>query len=122
MRERNDEELYAIVHFGSEDGFVPDAIMAAKNEFDQRSLDSEQESELAHAIENKRQQKKMLAEKPLSWLARIQIEWLCFLADLAIISNKPLHADGLKTAGEFGRYLQSQFKIQTYLSLLPAWQ
>lgn len=71
MTERSDEELYEIVHFGSEDGFVPDAIKAAKNDFNQRNLDSEQEVEIAHAIENKHQQKKLLAEKPLSWPARI---------------------------------------------------
>ena len=71
MTGRSDEELYEIVQFGQEDEFVPEAALAAKKEFDRRHLSSEQHAELAQSIQEKRQQKKKLAEKRLSWPARI---------------------------------------------------
>lgn len=71
MTERSDEEIYEIVQFGQEDEFVPEAVLAAKKEFDRRQLSSEQHAELAQSIQEKRQQKRKLAEKRLSWPARI---------------------------------------------------
>lgn len=71
MRDLGNEELYEIVQFGQEDEFVPEAVLAAKKEFDRRHLSSEQHAELAQSIQEKRQQKKKLAGKRLSWPARI---------------------------------------------------
>jgi hypothetical protein len=71
MREVSDEELYEIVKFGSEDDFIFDAIAAAKNEFERRNLSSEKQSEIAQIIQNKREQERIMSEKPLSWPGRI---------------------------------------------------
>jgi hypothetical protein len=71
MSDRSDEELYEIAYFGSEDGFVSQAVQAAKQELDQRGLDNDKLEQLTKSAETKRKQQKELAEKHLSWPARI---------------------------------------------------
>jgi len=61
MKDRSDEELYEIVHFGNQDGFVPKAVQAAKEEFGLRTIDTERTAQLAKSVETKRKQQKLLA-------------------------------------------------------------
>jgi hypothetical protein len=71
MSDRSDEELYEIAYFGDEDGFVSQAVQVAKQALDQRALGNDRVAQLAKSVETKRGHQKVLAEKPLSWPARV---------------------------------------------------
>lgn len=81
MRERIYEELYEIVNFGEEDGFVPDAIAAAEKELENHNLSPTDLSTIAESVKRKRGQQMELASLPLSGPSRIAF----FIFSLALI-------------------------------------
>lgn len=56
MRERTNEELYEIVNFCEKD-FVPEAIQAAKKEFNARNLSPASVSAIAESVKTKQDQR-----------------------------------------------------------------
>ena len=71
MQKLSDEELTEIVSFGEKDGYLPEAVEAARKELVARNLSSTDVSTIAYSVETKRNQELELASQPLSWLARV---------------------------------------------------
>ena len=71
MRRLSDEELTEMIGFGEKDGYLPEAVEAARKELVARNLNSTDVSAIAYSVEAKRNQELELATQPLSWPARV---------------------------------------------------
>jgi len=66
-----DEQLVEIVDFGEADGYLPEAVAAARTELAARNLSAAAMSATVHSVETRRKRDAQLAIQPLSWPARI---------------------------------------------------
>ena len=71
MQRLSDEELTEIVSFGEKDGYLPEAVEAARKELVARKLSSTDVSTIAYSVETRRKREVELASQPLSWPARV---------------------------------------------------
>jgi len=71
MQRLSDEELTEIVSFGERDGYLPEAVEAARKELVARKLSSTDVATIAHSVERRRDREVELATQPLSWPARV---------------------------------------------------
>jgi hypothetical protein len=69
MREITDEELYEMLTH--DNNYVPEAIMAAKNELATRSLSPERIAEIQSGLKKEDERNVALASIPLQWPIRI---------------------------------------------------
>jgi len=70
MQRLSDEELTEIVSFGKKDGYLPEAVEAARKKLAARNLSSTDVSAIAYSVETRRTREVELASQPLSWPAR----------------------------------------------------
>src|SRR5262249_12619761 len=66
MQRLSDEELSEIVRFGEKDGYLPEAMEAARKELVARNL-SPMDASIAYSVETRRDREAELASQPLSW-------------------------------------------------------
>ena len=71
MQRLGDEELTEIVSFGEKDGYLPEAVEAARKELVARNLSETDVSRIGYSVETKRNREEELASQPLSWPARV---------------------------------------------------
>ena len=71
MLRLSDEELTEIASFGEKDGYVPEAVEAARKELVARNLSSSDATTVAYSVETRRNREVELASQPLSWPARV---------------------------------------------------
>jgi lipopolysaccharide export LptBFGC system permease protein LptF len=71
MQRLSDEELTEIVSFGEKDGYLPEAVEAARKELVARNRSSTDVSTIAYSVETRRNRDEELASQPLSWPARV---------------------------------------------------
>jgi hypothetical protein len=71
MQRLSDEELIGMVSFGDKDGYLPEAVEAARKELLARNLEPDDVSTIAHSVEKMRNREVELASQPLSWPARV---------------------------------------------------
>jgi len=70
MQRLSDEELTEIVSFGEKDGYLPEAVEAARKEVVARNLSPTDVSTIAYSVETRRNREVELASQPLSWPGR----------------------------------------------------
>ena len=71
MQRLSNQELAEIARFGERDGYLPDVVLAARNELASRNLTSTELATVADSIETTRLRNMELASQPLSWPARM---------------------------------------------------
>jgi hypothetical protein len=71
MQRLTDEELTEMVSFGEKDGYLPEAVEAARKELVARNLSSTDVSTISYSVEARRTRELELASQPLSWPARV---------------------------------------------------
>jgi hypothetical protein len=71
MQRLSDEELTEVVNFGEKDGYLPEAVEAARKELVSRNLSPTDVSTIAHSVGTRRDRDAQLASQPLSWPARV---------------------------------------------------
>ncbi len=71
MQRFSDDELAQIASFGETDGYLPQAVAAARNELAARNLSSTDLSTIADCVQTQRNREVELANQPLSWSARV---------------------------------------------------
>ena len=71
MQRLSDEELTEIVSFGEKDGYLPEAVEAARKELVARNLSETDASRIGYSVETGRNREEELASQPLSWPARV---------------------------------------------------
>src|SRR5215467_2971805 len=71
MQRLSDEELTEIVSFGERDGYLPEAVEAARKELVARNLSPTDVSTIAYSVETRRTREAELASEPLSWPGRV---------------------------------------------------
>src|SRR5579871_4508474 len=71
MQRFSDNELAEIASFGETDGYLPQAVVAARNELAARNLGSTDLSSKADSVETRRNREVELANQSLSWPARV---------------------------------------------------
>jgi hypothetical protein len=71
MQRFSDDELVEIASFGEKDGYLPQAVVAARNELAARNLSPTDSSTVVDCVETRRTRAAELASQPLSWPARI---------------------------------------------------
>jgi hypothetical protein len=71
MQRLSDEELTEIVSFGEKDGYLLEAVEAARRELVARNLSETDLSRIGYSVETTRNREEELASQPLSWPARV---------------------------------------------------
>ena len=66
MQRLSDEELTEIASFGEKDGYLPEAVEAARKELVARNLNTMDVSTIAFSVETRRNREVELASQPLS--------------------------------------------------------
>jgi hypothetical protein len=71
MQRLSDEELTEIVSFGERDGYLPEAVEAARKELVARNLSPTDVSTIAYSVETRWTREAELASEPFSWPGQV---------------------------------------------------
>ena len=71
MQRFSDGELVEIASFGEKDGYLPQAVLAARNELAARNPSPPNSSTIVDCVKTTRNRAAELVNQPLSWPARV---------------------------------------------------